>query len=489
VTTPGPITLSSSSPEVTFGGSASCSAVTTTKAICTATDNSFRLSMTISQRQPAGALPVKATDAAGRSVEFTNSANGPLQVVAGNPLTLGKLSVLGKFWAGETGVLSLTAINMGASATPRYPITVALPESFRGITIVTDRGKLICLPVRSSNCLLPSLNPGQKVTLLIFVAVPRDAEPGRATVSINGTSRSVDFQVHRPGWWRSDAESFATDQLVPDPLSGIIAGSGSTDPAQAEASLSGELGVPDPAAEPPLGSVDHPAVPATSPAPQVDEPAAPDAADQTPTSTPGPDPIDGTDPSAGPAATTEQTTAAAPGPDPGASTTAAGAAQPAPSQQTTAAVLPAPVPMTAAPPPTTAPSTTAPPGTTAAPEISASPATSPNPEPAVLTPSNIELARPTGDGSGTVTLQVTNTGGERSTEQTIRMTLPAGVTATAVTVNGSVVGSGLSCTLPAIDPGSSVSVVIQLAISTDARDGAAEVSIDGSAVQQWLSTR
>jgi uncharacterized membrane protein len=104
-----------------------------------------------------------------------------------------------------------------------------------------------------------------------------------------------------------------------------------------------------------------------------------------------------------------------------------------------------------------------------------------------LTPSNIELSQSSGSGSGTLTLQVTNTGGERSAEQALRMSLPAGVTATAVTVNGANAGNGRSCTLPEIDPGSSVAVVIQLAISADARAGSAEVFIDGSIVQRVLS--
>ena len=123
------------------------------------------------------------------------------------------------------------------------------------------------------------------------------------------------------------------------------------------------------------------------------------------------------------------------------------------------------------------------------PEIDRPSASTPQPEPAALTPGDIELSRLPGDGQSALTLQVTNTGGVRSTEQALSLSLPAGVTATAVTVNGLVTGTGLSCTLPAIDPGSVVTVVIQLTVSPDARDGAAKVSIGGSAVQRALSVR
>ncbi|MFN8197187.1 MAG: hypothetical protein U0R72_02520 [Nakamurella multipartita] len=71
-----------------------------------------------------------------------------------------------------------------------------------------------------------------------------------------------------------------------------------------------------------------------------------------------------------------------------------------------------------------------------------------------------------------------NTGDGPSTEQAVRMSLPDGVNATAVTVDGAPAGGGLQCTVPALEPGAAVTVVITLAVDADAQTGPARFDVD-----------
>jgi hypothetical protein len=94
---------------------------------------------------------------------------------------------------------------------------------------------------------------------------------------------------------------------------------------------------------------------------------------------------------------------------------------------------------------------------------------------------------PPAGGSGTVTLTVRNDGGETSAEAAVKLTLPAGVSAASISVDGAHAGSGISCTLPAIAPHESVTVTVTLAVEPDAQDGAVRFDVPGDSARVDLT--
>jgi hypothetical protein len=87
-----------------------------------------------------------------------------------------------------------------------------------------------------------------------------------------------------------------------------------------------------------------------------------------------------------------------------------------------------------------------------------------------------------------VTLTVVNTGGQTSTEQAVQLTLPGGISAASVSVDGASAGDGpQSCILPGIAPGASVTVVITLDVAADAQDGSAHFQVPGSSADVDLT--
>lgn len=57
------------------------------------------------------------------------------------------------------------------------------------------------------------------------------------------------------------------------------------------------------------------------------------------------------------------------------------------------------------------------------------------------------------------------------------MSLPDGVVAATITVDGTPSGGGSQCTLPSIAPGKSVTVVVGLTVDEDAQDGEARFDV------------
>ena len=115
--------------------------------------------------------------------------------------------------------------------------------------------------------------------------------------------------------------------------------------------------------------------------------------------------------------------------------------------------------------------------------------------PAALTFSGESISQTlTAGAAGELRLTVTNAGGQRSEQQPVAISLPAGVSTTRVTVDGSVGGadSPQTCTLPEIEPGMSVTVVVEIAVDpgvadTAATDGITTLTVDGNQAQGYLT--
>jgi len=93
----------------------------------------------------------------------------------------------------------------------------------------------------------------------------------------------------------------------------------------------------------------------------------------------------------------------------------------------------------------------------------------------------------TAGGSGGIKLTVRNDGGEISAAGAVRLTLPTGISAASITVDGAHAGSGTSCTLPAITPHQSVTVTVTLVVEPDAQDGTARFDVPGSSARVDLT--
>ncbi|MET0965060.1 MAG: hypothetical protein ABWZ02_01610, partial [Nakamurella sp.] len=367
---------------------------------------------------------------------------------------------------------------------------------------------VICVPLLNQKCQLPALSSGQQVRLLFFVAVPLTAQPGTATVTINGTSRSVDFQVRRLVVLGSELNQAAVDPSAADPLQDIVLG---PEPADTDAPVTNAAPTADAGANttgPDSTGVDLAA--SHAPATQTSGTATANPFPMEPVGTEPP----ALDPAA-PAGTTGATdpqvatsvlpavTATTSGvvgasttePLPAQTTTPADAGPETSTDSTNAPSSSAPV--STDPVPSTTPDSSTPvastpvTSTTAAGTVPTTGAPSPtttDPEPAALEVRNIEIAGQLIAGQpATLTLQIANTGGQRSSEQTLTMSLPDGVNPVGITVDGTSASAGLRCTLPEIDPGTSVTVVVQLTIAADARGGAAVLAVDGSQRIQALT--
>jgi hypothetical protein len=110
------------------------------------------------------------------------------------------------------------------------------------------------------------------------------------------------------------------------------------------------------------------------------------------------------------------------------------------------------------------------------------------PDPAHLALGQPEVERsPAAGGSGTVTFTVRNDGGETSAGAAVKLTLPSGMSAASIAVDGAHAGSGTSCTLPAIAPEESVTVTVTLAVGSDAQDGTARFDVPGDSARVDLT--
>ena len=107
---PGPVTFTSTSKFVTFGSTPGCTPVKPaaggTSAIECAS-SPYPLTVTIDADQPAGRLPIDASDAGGRDVALADSDHDDLTVLAASDadLTLSKLTISEPLIAGGGGQL------------------------------------------------------------------------------------------------------------------------------------------------------------------------------------------------------------------------------------------------------------------------------------------------------------------------------------------------------------------------------------------------
>jgi hypothetical protein len=419
-TDPIAVTLTSTSPLVTLSG---CKG---NGSSMTCTGQSFTVAVTIDAKQPAGPLPVTATDAAGNAVALTDGA-APLQVVApATTLALSELTVIRDGSAITT--LSLRVTNPTTATIPARSIALTYPSPpvAGHLVEIVGPGRIPVYCVTS--CAVPSLKAGQHSDLTIYLLLPRPTtDPVTVSVTIDGITRTA---------------------TVIDQVDGLTRTDQPAGPATPDAATDGAAPSTDPTPNP---------TPSSEPTPVPAEPTGPAESTSAAPATDGPSTDRPTRSSTETGATDgERPTTASP------TTESPSTESPSTASSTSES-------------PTTASTTTS---TTA--ESPADTGTS-TPEPA---PAHLSLGTPavldplTAGGSGRLTLTVRNTGDGPSTEQAVRMSLPDGVNATAVTVDGAPAGGGLQCTVPALEPGAAVTVVITLAVDADAQTGPARFDVD-----------
>jgi hypothetical protein len=132
------------------------------------------------------------------------------------------------------------------------------------------------------------------------------------------------------------------------------------------------------------------------------------------------------------------------------------------------------MPSAASPPATDEQSAASPPATT---------------DPAAPGAAQVLLSAPLGGpavapgGSSALSFTASNSGDEPSAALPLHFELPDGFDVRSVTVDGSVVcAAGDACTLPALNPGADVQVIVEVRVGPGTSGGAVLITVDGSGV-------
>jgi RNA polymerase sigma factor (sigma-70 family) len=475
VTNPGKVTFTSTSKFVSFGDAKNCDKVkppgTGVSAIkCDGT--SYPMTITITKDQPPGNLPVLAIDAGGRNLPLLDADGHPMQVVAPERLQLSELTVAKAVQAGGAGSLTLTVTNLNSDPSERMDIGITLDKPL--ILFHVDglgAGPLSgnCGPFWHKTCRLPAIGT-DPLTLTFTVLAPRTAQSGTLSVTIDHTKRSNTFAV---------VPAPATDAL--SITLGPPHGPAAEPPASAGGDQEADLMLgQNPAAsgsdvhtaEPPLANLlDSGTTPTESSAPET-------------TSASGT--ASGSETASGSTTGAPRTTTSAPGTTASVATTSAAPASTDPPPGTSV------LPDTNAPSSTGSPAGAPQSGAASAPLTNRAPADTDigaGDPPTTSAPADVRLSAPVGGDSlvpgGDMTLGFTagNTGGDWSTETPIDVGLPEGVEVQRITVDGNTVcTTGEGCFLPALRPGATVPVVVEVRVRAGASGGAALITVNGSGV-------
>ncbi|HEY5115887.1 MAG TPA: hypothetical protein VIJ00_10220, partial [Nakamurella sp.] len=197
ISTPGQVTFTSTSDQVTFAKNAACTpAGGGSTVVCDA--GTVTLPINVTTKQQAGELPVVVTDAGGRVLPLRDAAGKAIQVsAAAARLELGELTVSRQPVAGDVGALQLTVTNSGTLASGQPSIDTKLDGGFtlQLVSVGDQRGW--CLP--TSPCVLPVIQPGESAALQFLVSVDQKAVDGDASVTIEGTTRTARLIIRSPG--------------------------------------------------------------------------------------------------------------------------------------------------------------------------------------------------------------------------------------------------------------------------------------------------
>ncbi len=264
LTDPGPVTLTLSGGARFTAVPADCSGagqidgVAATQQVTCDSATIHGLELTIDQGQPAGSLPLTATDAAGRPVDVTADNTQALTIVPGLPthLVLSELLAGSPLSAGGSATITFTATNNGDEESLPSPIVVSTPSEVTA-TGVDVAGAAPCIPLDADSCRIPAIGAHQSVQLTIaLTATSRATIGGRLTVSAGDTVATLTPLV-----------------LQSDIAALIAAPTGPTVPDVPPTTESPSAGPPA-AVEP----TDPPAVPEPTDPPAVPEPTGPPTA-------------------------------------------------------------------------------------------------------------------------------------------------------------------------------------------------------------------
>ncbi len=521
VTETGPVTVTAPDGGIGFESTPGCSPVPA-GALCSG--SSFDLAIAVPLDQRPGAIRLTATDAGGRSVDVTGPTGGPLQVAA-RRLTLSGIDVQQPYpWL---TVLRVAVHNPAPVASADMPIDITVSTGVR-LLGVRASGQDLCSPLLTT-CRLAPVAPGGSTTVDLLLGAWQDTT-ATVEVTIDGSTRSATFEAR--GGYRPDGMPAAGTTAEPaapapgaEPLANAVLLTDLIEPAIPAPDGLPVDGAPDggtpsdtiPGTTDPDNSVlagspgdATPTTPENQPADVTsNEPGAPadgagttDAspADALPTTTGTTDTTDRTE-ATGPAAqptSPEDTSATDSGtmttaPDTGTTTddpASSGGESSTPTSDPSATAgdvagtidTPGPTPITDTPveptsdEPTTAEPTTAEPTT-------AEPTTATDTAPAAV--ADLVVSEPwvtqplvAGANPGEIRFTVSNTGGGASAEQPLTAVLPTGVTMIDMHVDGAA-GGQTAATLPPIAAGSAVTVVITIAVDSQAVPGDATLSLDG----------
>ncbi len=458
VTEAGRVTLTAAD-GVVFGESSGCSPTKGGSTI-DCDGSGFTATVVIPANYSADTLSVKAADAGQRTVALLDAARKSFEVVAApKHLDVSDLEV--EQLPNLSGTITLKVSNPADAPSAPMPIDIVLPKGFTTEAVVSVFEPKFRLTVCTNPpCTLEPVDSRGSATLYVGFTAREGATTGPAIVTIDGVTKEA--QVIGGGLnvdlLKPKTENAPTDIAQPRPLIG-----GQSDqslpipPTPATGSAAAQSD--------PLGAgvgveTETPSVDAT-PTGTAPTSAGKPSAGATSPSSPAP-----TTPSAagGPAATDTSITDTA-------TMDATTPADPTTSAPSTQDITPSSIEDT-----TPAPATTSDAPTTR----SAGPAA-------------VALSRPAGaetltaGGTGALRFSATNSGGERSGPTAFDIDLPAGVIVQSVSINGSTICESRSCQLPGIEPGASITVVVDIAAALDAATGGASATIDGSGVG-WMVT-
>ena len=191
---PGPITFTTGTGLVTLSCGDEASAPTAECAL--GDDSSVTVNVTINPGQPAGALPLRAADAAQRPI--TDNNFDELRIVAPARLVLENATQDQEPFAGGSGTITVDVVNAGGVAVPAgQSIEVDLPNgiTLAGTTIPggsCGQQPTAALAVAApaalavADCTLPAIDPDGRVTVGFAVHADPAATGGRATISLPG---------------------------------------------------------------------------------------------------------------------------------------------------------------------------------------------------------------------------------------------------------------------------------------------------------------
>lgn len=152
------------------------------------------LTLTITQDQPAGLLPLKVTDARGLDVTITDEVGSQLEVTPASQLTLSPISAA-PLIAGGIGTASITVQSTGVLPSDPTPIGYTTPT---GVTVTSIQiGAAACDP-SVQTCTIPPLDPPQSQIISFLLRATPQATGGSFTLAIAGQYPTTTLAVE-PG--------------------------------------------------------------------------------------------------------------------------------------------------------------------------------------------------------------------------------------------------------------------------------------------------